>query len=78
MFMPQRVRRWYLDLLRDKVIANGKALRGLRATRSAVSADKWPEDCAYLDTRINTLERRHERLLTKFKETNACIRQTQS
>jgi hypothetical protein len=66
--MKQRLRKWKCDRLRDQVIANGKKLRQAQVSRAGVSADLYPHDTAFLDAEIDRLQRRHSRLLTKFKE----------
>lgn len=66
--MKQRIRKWKRDRLRDQIVDNGEKLRKVQSSRAGVSADYYPEDCAYLDAQIDRLSRRHDRLLTKFKE----------
>lgn len=66
--MNKSLRRWRKERLISKVVLNGNKLRKAQASRAGVDAEVWPDDCAYLDTVINTLDRRHRRLLTALKE----------
>ena len=51
------------------VVKNGKELREFEYVRGGIDGSKWPMDAAYLDDRINALERRRDSLLSKLKET---------
>ena len=54
--------------LRDRIITNGEILRGFQRDRAALMTTLHPEECARLDELIDKYTRRHESLLTKFKE----------
>lgn len=54
--------------LRDRIITNGELLREFQRDRAAITPTLFPEECARLDALIDKYGRRHEALLTKFKE----------
>lgn len=52
-----------------QVIAVGRQLRQAEASRRGVDASVWPDDCAYLDARVDRLTRRREGLLDNLRRT---------
>lgn len=66
--MLKRWRELKRNFLRDRIVTNGAILDELRRDRGAITTGIFPEECARLDSLIDKYERRHESLLTKFKE----------
>ena len=67
--MPKFITKLRRDRWVNQVIATGRELRQVQASRRGVNARHWPEDAAYLDAVIDRLTRKRDRLLNKLKET---------
>lgn len=64
----KRWRKLKRNFLRDRILSVGRLLDEFRRDRGAITYDDWPEECERLDALIDKYGRRHEALLTKFKE----------
>lgn len=69
MQMPKFITKFRRQRWIDKVIANGKKLRAVEASRAGIDAREWPDDAAYLDAEIRRRTAIRDRLLNKLKET---------
>lgn len=68
MLMLDRIRKLKRDYLVGRVVANGEKLRRLQVSRAGIDGTVWPDDAAYLDAIIDTLEQRRDGLLRKLRE----------
>lgn len=66
--LKHRWRTFKRNFLRDRIVTNGEILREFQRDRAAISTEDWPEEASRLDALIEKYGRRHESLLTKFKE----------